>query len=171
MLFTTDRLLARRLTKNDVDAMLAIYGDAETVRFVGNSERLTRESCGYWVEVTDRNFEKRGYGMVAFADRETGEVIGCGGIVHPDQQPEAEIKYAFRRDQWGRGYASEAIAGLIRFARESWGVGRILATVFPENLASQKVLVNLGFKRGDDRNNEDGSATQVWGFGSEPVSC
>ncbi|MGV3617439.1 MAG: GNAT family N-acetyltransferase [Fimbriimonas sp.] len=164
-LFETERLLVRRLEFGDVDAMMAIYGDRETVRFVGDSEPLSPEACRHWVEVTDGNFARRGYGMVALVLRETGELVGCAGIVHPGQQPEAEVKYAFRRDQWGKGLASEAVRGLVDYARAVWGVGNIIATVDPENLVSQRVLAKSGFVYASDRFDEDGLPVQVWSQG------
>jgi len=142
--------------------MHAIYGDLETVRYVGDAELLSKESCLEWVEITDRNFERRGYGMVAFVDRASGEIVGCGGIVHPGQQEEPEVKYAFRRDQWGKGYASEAVIALVGYARGHWGVSRIIATAHPENSPSHRVLAKGGFTHAQDRVNEDGSITQVW---------
>ena len=142
--------------------MVAIYGDREAMRYVGDSEPLNAEGCAYWVEVTDRNFSMRGYGMIALADRESGEVIGCAGIVHPGQQEEAEVKYAFRSDCWGKGYATEAVSGLIKFARECWDVGRIIATTHPGNNASERVLAKVGFTHRRDRVNEDQTITRVW---------
>lgn len=162
MLFETERLIARRITIGDVDAMFAVYGDLETVRYVGDSEPITLEDCLRWVEVTDRNFEKRGYGMVALCDRVSGEIVGFAGIVHPDQQPEPEVKYAFHRSQWGKGLATEAVAGIVRWVRDSFAVGEIIATVFPANHASQKVLSKAGFQHAEDQTNEDGTITQVW---------
>jgi hypothetical protein len=150
------------MTHDDAHAMATIYGDVETVRFVGDSVPLTVAECLNWVDITDKNFELRGYGMVAFCLRSNDELVGCGGIVHPDQQQQAEVKYAFRRDSWGKGFASEAIKGLIQFARTEWNVGKIIATVAPGNASSQRVLAKLGFLREEDQVNEDDSITQVW---------
>ncbi|MEI7985311.1 MAG: GNAT family N-acetyltransferase [Armatimonadota bacterium] len=161
-LFETERLYARRLTLSDIEPMLSIYGDIETVRFVGDSSPITREECLQWVEVTNSNFLLRGYGMVAFCNQETDEVIGCGGIVHPGQQDQPEIKYAFRRNCWGQGYATEAITALVQFAQSNWNVGEMIATVAPGNSASQHVLSKLGFIHVEDQTNEDASITQVW---------
>ncbi|MBS1725484.1 MAG: GNAT family N-acetyltransferase [Armatimonadetes bacterium] len=162
MLFETERLLVRRLTHEDAEAMFAIYGDPEASIYIADGDPLPPEDCHRWVDVTDKNFAVRGYGMVAFADKATGEVIGCGGIVHPNQQPEPEVKYAFRRDKWGQGYASEAIRGLIGFGKANWGIGRLIATVHPDNRGSQNVLTKLGFQLTETRTEEDGSHTQVW---------
>jgi RimJ/RimL family protein N-acetyltransferase len=162
ILFETERLIAPRLLAEDAEAMAAIYGDVEAMRYVGDGEPLSVEGCRHWVEVTDRNFASRGYGMVAFVARDSDEIVGCGGIVHPGQQPEAEVKYAFRRDQWGRGYATEAVGALLAYARNSWHVGRVIATTHPENGPSHHVLTKLGFTRLADRVNEDSSTTAVW---------
>lgn len=161
-LFETPRLEAWRIALDDVPAMLAVYGDRQTVRFVGDSEPLTEAEARRWVEVTDANFVRRGYGMVAFVERATGDAAGFAGIVHPGGQDEAEVKYAFRRDRWGEGFATEAVGALMVHARTAWGVGRSIATVDPRNRASQGVLVKLGFVRAPDRIEEDGSVTEVW---------
>jgi RimJ/RimL family protein N-acetyltransferase len=160
--FETERLVVRRLVAEDAEAMGAIYGDVEAMRYVGDGEPLSADGCRHWIEVTDRNFVHRGYGMVSFVERETGEIVGCGGIVHPDQQPEAEVKYAFRRDRWGQGFATEAVGALLRYAFRHWGVDRVIATTHPENGPSHHVLTKLGFSRLADRVNEDDSTTAVW---------
>jgi RimJ/RimL family protein N-acetyltransferase len=161
-LFETVRLFARNLDLGDVQSMFAIYGDVETVRFVGDSSPITIDGCKKWIEVTDKNFDLRGYGMIAFCSQETNEVIGFGGIVHPDQQDQPEVKYAFHRDFWGKGFATEAIGALIQYARSNWNVGKVIATVAPGNHASQHVLSKLGFGHVEDQTNEDASITQVW---------
>ena len=141
--------------------MMAIYADRETVKYVGDSEPITLEECTRWIEVTDKNFEKRGYGMVGFESPDSGTLIACAGIVHPGQQPEAELKYAIHRNFWGQGYATEACNGLIRHARENWGITELIATVNPDNRPSQHVLSKLGFHIAELRE-EDGDITQVW---------
>jgi len=104
-------MIARRLVPSDAAAMTTIYGDRETVRYVGDGEPLDEETCQHWIEVTDRNFDIRGYGMVALESKSTGELIGCIGIVHPDQQELPELKYSFRQDQWGGGIGQRGGGG------------------------------------------------------------
>jgi RimJ/RimL family protein N-acetyltransferase len=164
VIFETDRLIARRLVAGDEKAMCAIYGDPEVVVFVGDSRPLPEEICKHWIDVTDKNFILRGYGMVAFVERSSGELIGCGGIVHPDQQPEPEVKYAFRKDVWGVGFATEAVSALIKYAVQTLGIGRIVATIAPGNMRSRRVISKVGFLQTSDRINEDATATQIWEY-------
>jgi RimJ/RimL family protein N-acetyltransferase len=87
--------------------------------------------------------------------------------VHPPGRVQPEIKYALRRDCWGRGLATEAAAGLLAYAHAAFGIERVIATTAPENEASHRVLLKAGMQRGELRRNEDGSFTQffVWTAG------
>lgn len=161
-IFETDRLYARRLLSSDVAEMFAIYGSRDNVRFVGDAEPLTVEQCSGWVEVTDRNFLNRGYGMLALIEKSSGNLVGCAGIVHPDQSLQPEIKYALRPDRHGLGFATEAVRGLVEYANSTLKIGNIIATVASANVASQIVLRKAGFSHQRDELNEDGSVTQVW---------
>ncbi|MDR3689694.1 MAG: GNAT family N-acetyltransferase [Fimbriimonas sp.] len=161
-LFETERLVARRLVAEDAAAMAAIYGDSEAMKYVGDSRPLTPEICAHWVDVTNRNFERRGYGMIALIRKTDGAMVACAGIVHPDQQEEPEVKYALRRDAWGAGYATEAVCGLVRYAEEHLALRWMQSTVHPDHAASQRVLSKASFHHTRDRENEDGSFTQIW---------
>ena len=161
LVFATPRLAARRIGAADVDAMLAVYGDPEVVRYVADGKPLDRARCEQWVEVTLRNYATRGYGMVALVERTSGRVVGFCGLVHPAGQPEPEIKYALRRDCWGRGFATEAAAGLLGCARQLQ-LREVIATTDPDNEASHRVLLKAGMARGELRRNDDGSLTQMF---------
>ncbi len=162
--FETARLQARRLELTDVDSLLCVYGDQEVVRWVGDGEPLNRALCEKWVEVTLNNYATRGYGMFVLFDRESGAVVGFAGLVHPDGQPEVEIKYAFHRSHWGQGFATEAASALLAYGASHFGQAEVIATTAPENEASHRVLLKAGMQRGALRENDDGTFTQffVW---------
>lgn len=166
-LFETPRLRARRIQPDDCDAMLAVYGDADAMRWVGDGRPLQAEQCEEWIGVTLRNYATRGYGMVAIVERASGETIGFCGLVHPGGQPGAEIKYALRRDRWGHGFATEAAHALLSWGAAAFGLREVIATAAPENKASHHVLLKAGMRRGELRHNGDGSQTQlfVWTAG------
>jgi len=161
-LFETARLQVRRIEPGDGAAMLAVYGDAEAMRWVGDGRPLVREQCEEWIGVTLRNYATRGYGMVSLVERAAGEAIGFCGLVHPDGQPEAEIKYALRRDRWGQGLATEAAAALLAWGASALGLQQVIATTALENTSSHRVLLKAGMQRGELRHNLDGSHTQLF---------
>jgi [ribosomal protein S5]-alanine N-acetyltransferase len=163
ILFETERLFARRLSQADAAEMAGIFGDIETMRYVGDSKPITEADCLYWVvDVTAKNFEKRGYGLIGFFDKSAGVMVACGGVFHPGQQPEPEVMYHLHRDWWGNGYATELVKGLAPHAKINWGITWMMATIHPDNLPSQRVMIKCGFTHTKDRTNEDGSVTQIW---------
>jgi RimJ/RimL family protein N-acetyltransferase len=58
----------------------------------------------------------------------------------------AEIGYILRSDQWGHGYAREAVSLAIDHAFGPLGLHRIEADTDPRNTGSCKLLERLGFK-------------------------
>ena len=161
-LFSTARLHCRRWRAEDADALLAVYGDAEAMRWVGDGQPITREACAQWFQVTADNYARRGYGMFTLVDRASGQVVGFAGLVHPGGQAEAEIKYALHRAHWGRGLASECVPALLQHGHRAHGLDQIIATVAPGNQASQRVLAKAGMVLDHTRDHDDGSRTLVF---------
>jgi RimJ/RimL family protein N-acetyltransferase len=162
--FETPRLRGLRLQREHLAAMLAVYGDAEVVRWAGDRRPLDRSQCECWLKVTQDNYARRAYGMFALQLRSTGALIGFCGLIHPGQQEQAEIKYALRRDCWGMGYATEAARALLQAAHRQFGLREVIATTAPQNHASHHVLLKAGMRRGELRANEDGSSTQLFSW-------
>lgn len=156
IVFTTARLVCRRWREDDLGHIHEIYADPEGARWVGDGTPITWADSVRWLDVTATNYERRGYGMFAVVSRETGAIVGCCGLVHPDDQLDAEIKYAYRRDDWGKGYASEIAPALIGYGAARFGLDRIIATVARENLASQRVLEKAGMSFVETIEDEDG---------------
>lgn len=161
-LFETPRLRCRRWLPADLDALAAVYGDADAMRYVGDGEPLAREGCERWLEVTASNYRKRGYGMFALEEKASGDVVGFCGLVHPGGQPEAEVKYALLRAHWGRGFATEGVGALLAYGATTHGIERVIATVAPANHASARVLRKAGMHKVETRRNDDGTWTDVY---------
>jgi len=158
----TERLVIRRITPDDYDAMMSVYSDLELMRFVGDSSAITAEDCARWIDITLDNYSKRGYGLFLMESASDGSLVGFIGLTHPGGQPEPEVKYVLRQPLWGQGLAAEAVGALCTHARSTWGLTEVIATVAPENTASHRVLAKCGFSRSEDLHNEDGSTTVVW---------
>ena len=59
----------------------------------------------------------------------------------------AEVGFVLRRDRWGQGLASDALAVLFGFCFGRLGLHRLEADVDPENARSLRLLEKLGFQR------------------------
>lgn len=167
--FRTPRLVIRRIDERDYDAMYAVYSDAEAMRYVDDGEPISPDECRRWIEVTQDNYSKRGYGMSA-VELEGGPVIGFMGLVHPGGQEVAELKYALARAHWGKGYATEAAKGFLAHGQAQFGIERVIATTAPENTPSHRVLLKCGMVDTGTRVDQSGDETQVfeWAKGAPP---
>jgi RimJ/RimL family protein N-acetyltransferase len=72
-----------------------------------------------------------------------GEVVGGAGL-RLQGPGEADLGYVFRRDAWGRGFATQAARALIRYGFDMLRLHRIWATCDVENGASARVLAKAG---------------------------
>ncbi|WP_444886177.1 GNAT family N-acetyltransferase [Microbulbifer sp. JMSA008] len=167
-LFTTNRLIFRKWRDSDLSMIQKVYGDSEAMRWVGDGNTLSYEESKAWLKVTHNNYMSRGYGMFAVELKNTLEVIGFCGIVHPNDQVDPEIKYAFSRDYWGQGMATEAVVGLIDYATIAFGIGKFIATIAPENIASERVLLKAGMLQGGICNDDEGIPAKCFYFNTQP---
>lgn len=93
-------------------------------------------------------FEERKLGKFPVFLKDTGEFIGtCGTEPYQlGECAEVELGYRLCLDYWGRGYAREAAAVVLRYGFEELKLERILGLALPQNRASVKILETLGFQ-------------------------
>lgn len=140
------RIMLREFAEGDGPAIHRYAGDPETVRYMlwgPNTPEETEEFLLQRLEQARR--PDRTEFELAVVRLDTGELIGGAGLrVESWEYRRADIGYILRRDQWGRGYATEAASLLLRFGFETLGLHRIWATSDVENRASARVLEKAG---------------------------
>lgn len=60
---------------------------------------------------------------------------------------QAELGWCLDPEHSGRGYASEAVAALVRVCFEELGLRRVTANAFADNEASRRLMERLGMRR------------------------
>jgi RimJ/RimL family protein N-acetyltransferase len=86
-----------------------------------------------------------GFGMWRLALRADDTPIGMVGLLKRAFLDDIDVGYALLPEFCGAGYAFEAAAAVVAYARETLGVGRLLAIVSPGNEPSIRLLHKLGF--------------------------
>ena len=92
------------------------------------------------------NYTWNAYYWIA-QDSTAGRIlVGSGGFKgRPDANGAVEIGYSVLPQFRRQGYATEAVRGLVDWARSCPDVRRVLAEALPENTASVGVLTKCGF--------------------------
>ena len=74
------------------------------------------------------------------------KIIGFAGLKYLPKLDETDIGFRFLPAYWGIGIATEISIEIIKYGFEVLNLKKIIAIVYPENIASCKVLEKLGFK-------------------------
>ncbi|WP_230499896.1 GNAT family N-acetyltransferase [Sutcliffiella rhizosphaerae] len=140
----TERLQLRNLTLKDSETIFAYFSQPEMTRFYGMEPFRTKlEADKFIKDFIDDYTNLYRWGIV---EKETEQLIGtCGFHAISEKHARAEIGYEIDLPYWGKGFATEAISALVHYGFDSMNLNRIGANVYPENVASCKVLEKVGF--------------------------
>jgi ribosomal-protein-alanine N-acetyltransferase len=93
-----------------------------------------------------------GWGVWIVVERAGNVGVGAAGFKgRPDRGGTVEIGYGVVSAYRGRGYATEAVQALVRWALTRPEVNRVIAECAPENAASIRVLEQAGFHQAATR--------------------
>lgn len=140
----TPRLSLRRFTPGDVDALYRIFSNPAVTKFIGDGQPASREETAIALDSIIRHWTRHGFGRWAIIDRESGELIGCGGLRSLFGTP--ELVYLFAEEAWGRGLATEVGREILKYGFEARGFDHIVAITKPDNVASIHVMQKLGMR-------------------------
>jgi ribosomal-protein-alanine N-acetyltransferase len=144
-LLETERLALREWAPDDAEALHALTGDPEVMRYVGDGKTWDIAQAREWIGRLNVSYRTRGYSRWAVVEKEGGLAVGSCGFAPLPWSGEIDFGYMFRRDRWGRGYASEITPAALRHGFERYGFKEVVASIDPRNDASRRVLLKLGF--------------------------
>ena len=155
----TPRLRLNPLRVDDADAMAGVLAGPALYRFTGGepptSDALRRRYAAQVTGVSPDGTERWLNWIVRLVAG--GHAIGFVQATVTRDGREADIGWVIGVPWQGRGYASEAVAALVAWLRES-GIAEVTAHIHPEHEASARVAARAGLMPTDGI--EDGE--RVW---------
>lgn len=143
----TARLRLRPFEATDTDAVRALANDVELARNTLNLPHPYEvDHARDWIASHPGQLEREEAVTFAVTLREGGALVGAVGLILELENERAELGYWIGREQWGRGYATEAAGAVVGWGFEALGLHRIYASHFPRNPASGRVLRKLGMR-------------------------
>jgi RimJ/RimL family protein N-acetyltransferase len=147
----TERLLLRRASYDDAEAMHRIMSDPVAMRYWSSPPHEQFAETEQWIASMVEADRGTSDDFIVTLD---GELIGKFGAW---KLP--EFGFLIDPAHWGKGYASEAMIAFIEH-RRSQGSTELTADVDPRNLQSIRLLERHGFV-------ETGRASGTWQVGEE----
>lgn len=143
----TPRLILRQMTIDDAAFMLDLLNDPSWLRFIGDrGVRTLDDARNYILQGAMASYARFGYGFYLVELKDTAMAIGMCGLAKRDYLEHADIGFAFLPAYCGQGYAFEAAAATLNYAKQQLHLPRILATTRLDNLASSQLLEKLGMR-------------------------
>lgn len=138
------RIYLRDVSPEDARAVQPIVGDSvvtQTLTFEPKTLEETREYLRPFAEAAEAAPRTEYY--LGVIQRESHDLIGTA-FLGLGEHSSGNIGYAIRRDEWDKGYATEATRLLIDFGFRKLGLHRIWASHGPANPSSGRVLLKAG---------------------------
>jgi RimJ/RimL family protein N-acetyltransferase len=149
MILETERLVLRNWLETDVNCYMVLAKDVGYNCFSRPGHFLvhTPEEVKEKVQLRMNLFHERKLGKFPIFLKGTEEFIGTCGLepFELEGRTEVELGYRLCLKHWGRGYAAESAAAILRYGFGDLKLARIKAFALPQNRASLRILEKLGF--------------------------
>jgi len=142
----SERLIYREINSEDVEEIFKIYSNPEVAKYDWFTPINTKDDALSIINCYKKEFENKEEITWGVARKNDNKIIGyCNLGSFDDDSIRSEIGYGFNREEWNKGYATEAIKVLVKFGFEVMSFNRIEATVTLGNDASIKALKKANF--------------------------
>ncbi|BAL75015.1 GNAT family N-acetyltransferase [Bradyrhizobium cosmicum] len=154
--FGTTSLTAERLNESHLADLVALHLDPEVSRYLGGVR--APEVTTTYLATNMAHWDQHGFGLWVLRTKD-GAFAGRAGIRHilVDDIDEIEIAYAFKREFWGQGLASEVAIALTDIGLSHHELPSLIGLVYVDNGASRRVLekANYTLEKSTMRHGED----------------
>lgn len=144
VIMKTERLIIRRITRKDMDALLAIMGKPEVM--YAWEHGFTKKDVRKWINRQLTRYRKDGFGYYAIILKESGTLIGQAGLMKStiNGNETVELGYILDNTYWNNGYGIEAARACLEYAFYELDMKTVCCSIRPENKASIRVAEKLG---------------------------
>jgi RimJ/RimL family protein N-acetyltransferase len=151
----TERLTLRGYCAADFEDCAALWGDPAVTRYIGGKPQTREEVWGRYLRYLGHWME-RGFGYWAVRERASGRFVGDVGVAtllratEPVFHDAPEAGWVLAPWSHGKGFATEAIAEVLRWCDEVLAAPRVVCIIDHGNAASANVARKAGFRQLDD---------------------
>lgn len=144
--FETDRLLLRKVTRQDLDDVFEFSSDPKVAqRMTWEKNDSKEETLSNFLQPTVDGYKDGQSGVWAIVYKESEKVVGtCSLVDWSNEHQKAEIGYVLNREFWGAGIATEALKEVLSYGFGALQLNRIEGGCDVDNIGSEKVMLKAG---------------------------
>ncbi len=147
----TKRLILRPLKLEDAETIFQNWtSDPEVAKFMRWNTHENVDVTKEWVQFEVDCIENDSVYNFGFVLKDTGELIGSGGLVYIKERDMFELGYNLMKKYWGQGLVTEASEKIIQFGIQELKQTKFFCCHAKDNPASGRVMEKVGFEYQDD---------------------
>ena len=160
MIFETERLHVRHWQQTDLRNLHELYSDTAIMEYIRPILTLEETTQIFNAQIDQYNFEEY-FGRYLIIEKKSNSFTGIFLLRKPVDRTGVEIGYAFRRQDWGKGFATEIVKAAVEYVFTNTNFSSIYAYTDRRNMNSKKVLEKSGLIYLENII-EDGKALEVF---------
>lgn len=146
---STPRLHIRNLKLADLPDFHVYRSNPEVTKYQGFDVMTVEQAEEFIRKQLDKKFGKSGeWVQYAIESKAKGKLIGDCAIKLDENDPRiAEVGITISHLEQQKGFAKEALSGILHFLFDEKEIHRVVETVDAENIASINLLKSIGFRQ------------------------
>ena len=167
MIFETQRLYVRHWQQTDLHNLHNLYSDTAIMEYIRPILTIEETRQIFNAQIDQYNVDKY-LGRYVIIEKASNSFAGIFLLRKPVDRIGVEIGYAFRKQDWGKGFATEIVKAAVQYVFTSTNFSSIYAYTDRRNINSKKVLKKSGLTYLENII-EDGKSLEV--FSIEKSGC
>jgi RimJ/RimL family protein N-acetyltransferase len=144
---STKRIGFSKWNPVDLDLATQLWGEDDVTQFICAAGKFTYQDIIDRLNKEIHNNEMYQIQYWPIFELATDELIGCCGIrPFKSEKHSYELGFHLRKKYWGMGYATEAARAVLDYSFTTLGAAKLYAGHHPQNKASEKLILKLGFQ-------------------------
>ena len=143
----TERLHLIEITQFHLNDFYKLFSDERVARYYNIVPFVEEKDAQKYLDWFAHRFKEKLGIRWGIALKGEEHIIGTLGFNHFHRHHRANVGFDLQVDFWNKGVITEALRAVIDFGFKDLEVNRIDAEVMRGNLASERVLSKLGFRR------------------------
>ncbi len=136
----TERLFLRTFTGFDTELVYELNADPDVTQYTHDPVKDIIHAAEILEKVILPQYTLYNHGRWAVHSKSTLQFLGWCGLKYRPELNETDLGFRFKKETWGKGYATEAALASIKYGFERVGLKQITGRAEIENIASWKVL-------------------------------
>ena len=148
-IFESERLFFRKWKEEDIKIFSDMNSDPTVMEYF--PKILTEKESKQLYEKIVMDLDKNSYGLWAVELKNSNQFIGFIGFNYTtfksDFTPCLEIGWRIKKEEWGKGYATEGAKASLNYGYHELGLDEIYSFTSKINQRSEKVMIKIGLNK------------------------